>query len=295
MKFYEFVTVIVIFIIILVGILVGGQLNKSVDVQNTYNANLIEEKRNEGVSLDFQDEDVQKIYPFTGAFPTNDLAYLTKLKNVDRKNMTNEFVLRMGFAKVTKDDWADSYVAEDEPVEIDARILDKYIKNIFGEIEYNHTDFSNEDLAIDKSFTSLYNNKYNKETDTYTINLNVGDGVGDSYIEAHTITTTQYGDRIEIVVNPIYMKNLGQKKNKKGEYAFYYKCYSSYDFKTSEFDGELTGEIETSIYNALDNGKVEFVDEVKNINIDKLEKYTLTYRLNRKTNIFEFESLKFEK
>jgi rubrerythrin len=84
--------------------LVGGQLNKSVDVQNTYNAELIEEKRNEGVSLNLKDNKVQRIYPFTGAFPTNEFAYLSKLKNVSRENMTNEFILRTAFAKVTKEE-----------------------------------------------------------------------------------------------------------------------------------------------------------------------------------------------
>ncbi len=293
MKFYEFITVTIIFVILLAGILIGGQINRGNDVQNTYNSGLIEEKRNEGISLDIKDEKVQKIYPFTGAFPTNEFAYLTKLKNVDRENMTNEFILRTAFAKVTKEDWAASYVAEGEPLEIDAKILEGYIEDIFGNIEFTHTDFSNFDLSIDGAQTSLYEAEYDKKTKTYTINLNEGDGVEDSYIDVHTIKVSQHGDKIKIVINPVYLDNVGEKENNKGENAFYYKAYSSYDFKTEKFENELTDELD-KIYNSY-SMDLEFVDEIKNINVEDLETYTLTYRLNGKTNTFEFESLEYEK
>lgn len=293
MKFYEFITVTIIFAILLAGILIGGQINRGTDVQNTYNAELINEKRNEGISLDIKDEKIQKIYPFTGAFPTNELAYLTKLKNVDRENMTNEFILRTAFAKATKEDWAESYKSELDPVEIDASVLEKYIEDIFGSVEYTHSDFSNFDLSVDGAETSLYESEYDKKTKTYTINFNEGDGVGDSYVDVHTIKASQHGDKIKIVINPIYLDNIGEKQNDKGEYAFYYKAYSSYDFKTEKFEGELTGELDR-IYNSY-SMELEFVDEIKNINVEDLETYTLTYRLNGKTNTFEFESLEYQK
>ena len=293
MKFYEFITVTIIFVILLAGILIGGEINRSSDVTNSYNSGLIEEKRNEGISLDIKDEKVQKIYPFTGAFPTNEFAYLAKLKNVNRENMTNEFVLRTAFAKATKDDWAASYKGEGEPVEIDAKILEGYINDIFGNIEYTHTDFSNFDLSVDGAETSLYEAEYDEKTKSYTINFVEGDGVEDSYIDVHTIKATQHGDKIKIVINPIYLDNIGEKKNEDGEYAFYYKAYSSYDFKTEKFENELTGELD-KIYNAY-TINLEFVDEIKNINVEDLETYTLTYRLNGKTNTFEFESLEYEK
>ena len=60
MKFYEFITVTIIFVILLAGILIGGELNKSSDVQNTYNAELIEKQRNEGVSLDINGSKMKK-------------------------------------------------------------------------------------------------------------------------------------------------------------------------------------------------------------------------------------------
>ena len=291
MKIYEFIVVTVIFVILLVGILVGGEINRKIDVQNTYNADFIEEKRSEGVNLEIDSEKVQEIYPFTGAFPTNELLYLTKLKNVDRANMTNEFILRMGFAKVTKEDWQDSYTGEGEPLEIDAKVLENYIEDVFGNIEYTHSDFYNRDLTIDEATSCLYKNEYNEENDTYTIYLEAGDGVGESYVDTYNIKATQYGDKIEIVVNPIYIYNMGQKKNENGEYNFYYKCYSSYDLKNKKFEGELTEEIESGIYESYAN---EFVDELKNISLDKLETYILTYKLNGKTNKFEFESLRYE-
>ena len=143
MKFYKFITVTIIFVILLAGILIGGQIKKRIDVKNTWNSELGDEKRNEGINLDMTDEEIQKIYPFTGAFPTNEFAYLAKLKNINRENITNEVILRIAFAKVTKEDWAESYKNEEDAVEIDAKILDEYIENIFGNIEYKHTDFSN--------------------------------------------------------------------------------------------------------------------------------------------------------
>ena len=293
MKFYEFITVTIIFVILLAGILIGGQINKKADVTNSYNSGLIEEKRKEGISLSISDEKIQKIYPFTGAFPTNEFAYLSKIKNVNRESMTNEFILRTAFAKVTKEDWATSYKAEGKPVEIDAKILDEYINDIFGNIEYTHTDFSNLDLSVDGAETSLYEAEYDEKTKTYTINLKAGDGVEDSYIDVHTIKATQHGDKIKIVINPIYIDNIGEKKNEDGDYAFYYKVYSSYDFKTGKFENQLTGELD-KIYNAY-TINLEFVNEIKNINAEDLETYILTYRLNGKTNTFEFESLEYEK
>ena len=292
MKFYEFITVTTIFVILLAGIFVGGQLNRSVDVQNTYNSGFVDEKRNEGISLDIDSEKVQKFYPFTGAFPTNEFAYLAKLKNVDRENMTNEFILRTAFAKVTKEDWAESYKSEGKPVEIDAKVLEGYIEDIFGDIEYTHEDFSNFDLEVDGAVTSLYEAEYNAKTDTYKIQINEGDGVDDSYIDMHTIKVYQHGDKIKIVMNPIYLDNIGEKKNEDGEYSFHYKAYSSYDFKTEEFANELTGELD-KIYKAY-TVNLEFVDEIKDIDVNKLETYILNYRLNGKTNTFEFESLEYE-
>lgn len=288
MKFYEFITVIVVFVIVLAGILIGGQINKA----NVYDSESQNNNTNVGVELNIKDEKIQKIYPFTGAYYTNELAYLTKMQNVNRANMTNEFVLRTAFAKATKEDWADSYKGEGKPVEINAEILEKYINNIFGEIDYVHEDFSNKDLSIDGAITMLYECEYNEKKNTYTINFEAGDGMGDSYIEEFKIAAKQYGDKIEIIINPIYIDNIGEKKNEDGDNAFFYNVYSSYDFKTQKFENMLAEEIDTSIYRTLDNGDVEFVDEIKQISENDLEKYVLTYRLNGKTNQFEFENLK---
>lgn len=295
MKFYKFITVTIIFVILLAGILIGGQIKKRIDVKNTWNSELGDEKRNEGINLDMTDEEIQKIYPFTGAFPTNEFAYLAKLKNINRENITNEVILRIAFAKVTKEDWAESYKNEEDVVEIDAKILDEYIENIFGNIEYKHTDFSNFDLSIDGAETSLYEAKYDEKTRTYVINNIPGSGVEDSFVNIHTIKASQYEDEIKIIINPIYFDNLGQKKNEDGYYEFYYKVYSSYNFETQKFENELTEQLnEIEIYNE-DTMKSEYVDEIKNINIEDLETYIFTYKLNKKTNAFEFESLEYEK
>lgn len=289
MKIYEFVTVTVIFVVVLVGLLVGGQINQGKILDTSYNENI-----NNGMLIDFDDDDIQKIYPFNGAYPTNEIVYIAKLKNVDRANMTNEFVLRTAFAKVKKEDWAESYVGEGEPVKIDAEILEGYIKDIFGDVAFTHEDFSNKDLIFDDATTMLYENKYDKKTNSYTINLEAGDGMEDSYVDLLKTIVTKYGDRIEIEIKPIYLDNIGQNKNKDGDYAFFYDIYSSYNFKNEKFENKLVENVESSIYKTTNDGKLEVIDEIKNINDEKLESYILTYKLNGKTNEFEFESLKFK-
>ena len=57
------------------------------------------------------------------------------------------------------------------------------------------------------------------------------------------------------------------------------------------FENELTEELDR-IYKAY-SVNLEFVDEIKNIDVEELETYTLEYRLNGKTKTFEFESLEY--
>ena len=82
-----------------------------------------------------------------------------------------------------------------------------------SEVANTHTVEAGFDLSVDGAETSLYKAKYDERTKTYTINLNEGDGVEDSYIDVHTIKATQHGDKIKIVINPIYIDNIGEKKN----------------------------------------------------------------------------------
>ena len=106
------------------------------------------EKENQGTELDFNSQIVQNIYPFTGAFSQNDLRYIAKIKNMDLENITNDFVLKLAWSKVKKDDWAISQKNNGTSFEINAQVLDNYVKNIFGNISYKKDNFNNTDLVV---------------------------------------------------------------------------------------------------------------------------------------------------
>ena len=294
MKYYEFIGVVVIFLVILIILVVGGSINKGATVSSTYNEEVLENIPKEGIEIDFLSDEVQKIYPFNGAFPQNELIYLTQIKNLEKNELTNENVLRLGFAKVTKDDWADSYTGEGEPLEINQIILEQYIKNIFGSINYSHMDFGNLDLKFDGYITSLYDNTYDKENKKYKIEIEAGDGIGESYIEIHTVKAYKFEDRIEIVINPIYFDNLGEQEID-DQFVFVHKGYAYYNYETEKFENPITGELAT-IYEYNETTKTtDYVEEIKNINVEQLEKYTITYKLNKANNNYEFSSIKYEK
>ena len=88
MKYYEFIGVVVIFLVILIILVVGGSINKGATVSSTYNEEVLENIPKEGIEIDFLSDEVQKIYPFNGAFPQNELIYLTQIKNLEKNELT---------------------------------------------------------------------------------------------------------------------------------------------------------------------------------------------------------------
>ena len=82
-----------------------GNLSNDVSIFN----NIVTEKDENNVyedveEMDFNSEIVNSLNPFTGAFPTESLAYITKLRNIDKQNINNDFILKYAFSKVTKED-----------------------------------------------------------------------------------------------------------------------------------------------------------------------------------------------
>ena len=155
-------------------------------------------EENKGKELDFNSDIVQTIFPLTGAFPGNDMRYIASIKNMNLQNITNDFILKLGWAKVTNEDLASSYQGEGLPSTIDAKILDNYIKDIFGDIAYVKDDFSNIDLRLEASDNSLYDITYNQEEDKYYINFIEDDKVEDSFILNIDPKVIQYDNKIEI-------------------------------------------------------------------------------------------------
>lgn len=247
---------------------------------------------NKGIEIAFSDEIVQKIIPLTGAFPSNDFRYIANIKEISRKNITNDFILKLAWSKVKKEDWQNSYTGETSAVSIDASVLDKYIKDIFGNIEYKNANFSNKDLVMASSDTSLYDIIYDKPSNKYYIQFEAGDGVQDSFIIDNLYSKAmKYNDRIEITLHPIYVKNCGEMLGKDGIYHFSYVAYQHYNFETKSFIGRLTDTLE-NIYEK-NTEKPKYVQAILDIKVKDLETYKITYMLNKTTGNYEFYSLKY--
>ena len=247
---------------------------------------------NKGIEIAFSDEIVQKIIPLTGAFPSNDFRYIANIKEISRKNITNDFILKLAWSKVKKEDWQNSYTGETSAVSIDASVLDKYIKDIFGNIEYKNANFSNKDLVMAGSDTSLYDIIYDKPSNKYYIQFEAGDGVQDSFIIDNLYSKAmKYNDRIEITLHPIYVKNCGEMLGKDGIYHFSYVAYQHYNFETKSFIGRLTDTLE-NIYEK-NTEKPKYVQAILDIKVKDLETYKITYMLNKTTGNYEFYSLKY--
>lgn len=247
---------------------------------------------NKGIEIAFSDEIVQKIIPLTGAFPSNDFRYIANIKEISRKNITNDFILKFAWSKVKKEDWQNSYTGETSAVSIDASVLDKYIKDIFGNIEYKNANFSNKDLVMAGSDTSLYDIIYDKPSNKYYIQFEAGDGVEDSFIIDNLYSKAiKYNDRIEITLHPIYVKNCGEMLGKDGIYHFSYVAYQHYNFETKSFIGRLTDTLENIYEENTETPK--YVQAILDIKVKDLETYKITYMLNKTTGNYEFYSLKY--
>ena len=247
---------------------------------------------NKGIEIAFSDEIVQKIIPLTGAFPSNDFRYIANIKEISRKNITNDFILKLAWSKVKKEDWQNSYTGETSAVSIDASVLDKYIKDIFGNIEYKNANFSNKDLVMAGSDTSLYDIIYDKPSNKYYIQFEAGDGVQDSFIIDNLYSKAmKYNDRIEITLHPIYVKNCRDMLGNDGITHFSYVAYQHYNFETKSFIGRLTDTLE-NIYEK-NTEKPKYVQAILDIKVKDLETYKITYMLNKTTGNYEFYSLKY--
>lgn len=246
----------------------------------------------QGVELDFKSEVVQNVFPFTGVFPQNDLRYIAKIKNMDLENITNDFVLKLAWSKVKKDDWAVTQKNNGTSFEINAQVLDNYVKSIFGNINYKKDNFNNTDLVMGSSDSYLYNIIYDNQEDKYYINFKENNVQNNSFIINLYPKAIKYDDRLEITIHPLYIKCLGESQEENLSDA--YVAYQHYNFETKSFIGRLTDTLD-NVYkqqenkNALEEPKLS--DAILAIKERELETYTFVYKLNKNTNNYEFYSL----
>ena len=246
----------------------------------------------QGVELDFNSEVVQNVFPFTGVFPQNDLRYIAKIKNMDLENITNDFVLKLAWSKVKKDDWAVSQKNNGTSFEINAQVLDNYVKSIFGNINYKKDNLNNTDLVMGSSDSYLYNIIYDNQEDKYYINFKENNVQNNSFIINLYPKAIKYDDRLEITIHPLYIKCLGESQEENLSDA--YVAYQHYNFETKSFIGRLTDTLD-NVYKQQENKNVleepELSDAILAIKERELETYTFVYKLNKNTNNYEFYSL----
>ena len=292
------ICLIILFIVVTIVYISNSSIDTSGNTENNVSNyissdDIINEEKTDSEltfeELDFNSEEVKRFNPFTGAFPTESLAYITKLRNIDKKDFDNDFILKYSFAKVTKEDWSESYLAEGKTLSISASVLDNYIAQLFGNIKYNKNNFNNNDVKYDNNISGMYNVEYNEEEDKYNIDINSGD-VDESVIEYLYQQAKKYSDRIEIIIHPIYIRNCGEVQDEDGNYTFSYIAYKHYNFETNAFISRLTDTM-NNIWQEDEEGNIEYNKLIQGIQEKDLETFVLTYKLNKDTNDYEFYSL----
>ena len=299
MSKWQFILALLI-VIVLIFLVVYSYFKQNEIITNLRNqvmqqseANANAEKENQGTELDFNNQLVQDIFPFTGVFPQNDLRYIAKIKNMDLENITNDFVLKLAWSKVKKDDWAVSQKNNGTSFEINAQVLDNYVKSIFGNINYKKDNFNNTDLVMGNSDSYLYDIIYDSEDDKYYINFRENNTQNNSFIISLYPKAIKYEDRIEITIHPLYIKCFGE--NQEEGNANSYVAYQHYNFETKSFVGRLTDTMD-NVFEKTENtddlsSEPTLNDTISAIKEKELETYTFVYKLNQNTNNYEFYSL----
>lgn len=216
-----------------------------------------EEKEEQKENLDISDSQAEILNPFSGDFSNSSLLYLTQIGAMKRSELTNDFVLKMAFSKLTYQDLGidlNEQYNEDDDIRFTfkADVLENAIGSIFGSLNYYKSDFNTLDLHLmnsDKSVsdTFLYTVKYNKRKDEYNVSFNDINGVvqiqNKELIDSNVFPLHQevvkYEGRIELDIYPIFIKKQGNLSDEDSAYI----CYKSYDFEERKFKGKLSDTI----------------------------------------------------
>jgi len=237
----------------------------------------------------FYSEEVRKIYPFTGAFPSSWMVYLYKLDSDGLDNVKingefdDDFILKMAFSKVTKNDWYNSYTGEGELLYIKTEIFDQYVKDIFGDITYKKIDFDTKKLEIvdindglNINFEKLYTAKFNNEN--IEIQLSVPSSANFYAIETAYEKAVKYEDKIEITIKPYIIRyNMDDADSIDTVYA-------RYNYNTKKFSEELT---ELASIKDIGTKNIKLPEEY----VEKLDTFVFTYMLDNETGEYYFNNV----
>ena len=287
-----------------------------------------EAKEEQKEKIDISDPQVAIINPFSGDFSNSSLLYLTKIKTMKRSELTNDFVLKMAFSKVTYQDLNinlnEQYNEEsDFRFTLKADVLEQAIGSVFGSLNYYKSDFNTLDLNLmnsDKTVSDsfLYTIKYNKRKDEYSVSFNDIEELvkieNKELIDSNVIPLYQeaikYEDRIELDIYPIFIKKQGNLSDEDSAYI----CYKSFDYEEKKFKGKISDTIYvknkqdlslTDLINSRLNGENEDQNDDNDLlnknskneldkaieKIDKTEliKYRFTY-IKDESEAFVFDS-----
>lgn len=308
-KILNFLLVIIVILIVIIfsimyylftqdkaEISVYNDIGNYENVNSSAVENKLDEKQAQAEILDVSSEEIQKIFPFTGAFPEVDIIPFWKDAETEVDYLTNEQILRLAWAKVTKDDWADTYVSEAEPVAIKAEVLDKYVKDIFGDIKYEKASFSNTGYSVSIGLeegnppTSSYSVEYDERIDRYICTHTAGDGILENRAVIPHIVATKIGDQIKIDVSvavctpkevPLVLEDGTEAGN-----TFEYIVYDDYNFQTGEVGNEVLK------YKAEElNSETAYKEILSTIDANKLNKISFIYKLNPETNAYVLKAI----
>lgn len=272
---------------------VYDEVSTNININSTAEEMYANSDKVDGSENNVLEYDTEKLLPFTGAFPGVDIIALLAEKG-DEKEFSNEQILRLGFAKVTKEDWVDSYIGEGEPVSIPASVLDVYIKDIFGkDVKYEKASFSNDMYSIDKDVkipTSSCKVTYTPENDTYVINHQAGDGINENYIKLLEPTASKIKGKVEIELPYVFVVYGDEMVKGKSEFdwvesemsGFEYIVYANCNYDTKTFSEEL-GRFTEFDDLANEDGIVDMSEIVNNIakkDLHKVNKVTFVYESN---------------
>ena len=299
-----FLSIIVILIVIIFCIVYYYIFNNKAEIsiyhelqtENNINEEIEETSIEDIEVLNFESSQIQKIYPFTGAFPSIDIMSIMQEDGALVQDLSNEQILRLAWAKVTKEDWAASYTGEGNPLSIKAELLDKYVKDIFGNIQYEKQDFSNREYKVDNSenftfHTNSYEVKYDASTDTYIAQHVPGDGIGETRVALPSVTAIEYDDEIKIDIKTVIVvpEEVLEQDEITGEdkYYFNYKVYDRYDTVTKTLGKELMQYKETEISSEVEQNQI-----YKDLNLSDLNTISLIYKLDKDTGEYILKEIK---
>jgi hypothetical protein len=250
-----------------------------------------------GIEVDFYSEEIQKIAPFTGDTNYSMLAYLYKLDSDGLNNIlsngkfNNDFILKMAFSKVKHDDFSNKSNFFDSERYLDLDVFDKYVKDIFGDINYEKTDFNYLDLKINTNYESPYlGNLFSVsfENNEMKVSKILSSDADVSSVEWMPPKVIKYKDRIEIAIKPyLLICSDFDQLDYEGDTA-----YVRYNYNTNELEGKISDKRYPKSANREEELKV--LRTLSEEDSEKLDTFIFVYNLDNDTKEYHLSEIKLE-